>query len=298
MTYRVVMPHRVITSAALSVSALLVSGVVVASPSLAEENFSTTADNWADAAAALGTAGSLWDPTDTLGMNKRTVVDVVADNLEFSDGDVTAGDTATGAQYGTKKRGFAISEKWANTGWAADPAYDTGMAPVGTTTIKLGEPGVKRATKVKILANCWVLDPSNPQPAPKGFRCTKADVLKTGGVLQMTAKPASTMTEPGNTTIVIETTGMTYKELLAIARGLEQVIPPVTADSAMTTAICSQMIDGKMTQAQANTLATGNGYTTRVGEVDGVPNAVTADYRPDRYTLTITGGIVTACPAG
>ena len=85
---------------------------------------------------------------------------------------------------------------------------------------------------------------------------------------------------------------------LAIARGLEQVIPPVTADSAMTTAICSQMIDGKMTQAQANTLATGNGYTTRVGEVDGVPNAVTADYRPDRYTLTITGGVVTACPAG
>ena len=114
----------------------------------------------------------------------------------------------------------------------------------------------------------------------------------------MTAKPSSTMTEPGNTTVVIQTTGLTYRKLLRIARGLEQVMPPTTADSAMTTAICSQMIDGKMTQSQATTLATGNGYTTRIGEVDGVPNAVTADYRPDRYTLTITSGVVTACPAG
>lgn len=297
MTYREAMSRRTVT-AALSASGILAAVVGLSSPSLASENFSTTAKNWSDAAAALGTAGSLWDPTNTRGMKMRTGVDVVADNLEFTGGDVTAGDTAAGAQYGTKERGFSISQKWANTGWAADPAYELTMAPVGTTTIMLGEPDMKREIKVRVLSNCFVLDESNPQPAPKNFRCTKADVLRTGGVLQMTAKPASTMTEPGNTTVVIETTGMTYRELLAIARGLEQVVPPVTTDSAMTTAICSQMIDGKMTQAQANTLATGNGYTTRVGEVDGVPNAVTADYRPDRYTLSITGGVVTACPAG
>ncbi len=35
------------------------------------------------------------------------------------------------------------------------------------------------------------------------------------------------------------------------------------------------------------------GYSWRVGEIDGEPQAVTMDYREDRLTFTVEGGIVT-----
>jgi hypothetical protein len=40
----------------------------------------------------------------------------------------------------------------------------------------------------------------------------------------MTAKPPSTMTAPGNTTIHIESNGLTYEQLLKIAGSLQQVM--------------------------------------------------------------------------
>ncbi len=40
------------------------------------------------------------------------------------------------------------------------------------------------------------------------------------------------------------------------------------------------------------------GYGWRVGGRDGELFPVTMDYRPDRITVTITGGVVTAAVAG
>jgi hypothetical protein len=58
------------------------------------------------------------------------------------------------------------------------------------------------------------------------------------------------------------------------------------------------MVTGRMTAAQATAFAESNGYTARVGSIDGQPQAVTADYRPDRFTLDLVGGVVTGCTYG
>jgi hypothetical protein len=43
----------------------------------------------------------------------------------------------------------------------------------------------------------------------------------------------------------------------------------------------------------ATALIEQNGYTWRLGTIDGEPQAVTMDYRIDRLTLTVDAGIVT-----
>ena len=108
------------------------------------------------------------------------------------------------------------------------------------------------------------------------------------------------MTAPGNTSIVIQTRGMSYRQLVAIATGLQQVAG-ATADgagSAQMVGMCSQMMKGRMTFDQASAFAASNGYTARVGSIDGVPQAVTTDYRPDRFTLAIAANVVTGCTYG
>ena len=44
--------------------------------------------------------------------------------------------------------------------------------------------------------------------------------------------------------------------------------------------------------------AASNGYSARVGSIDGESLAVTADYRPDRFTLSTVSGAVTSCTYG
>lgn len=289
-----------IRTAIASTAVLAAVAALAAAPAAqaTEGTFQKQADSWSQAASMLGTAGSLWQPSRTLGTGLDGKIDVVASNLAFANGSVTSGDTLAGATYGTAKRGFQIDEKWADTGWAADPAYDTAMAPVDTVTIRLGTPGQRIDVKATVLANCWKVNKKDPQPAPKKFRCTPADVAKTGGVLQMTAKPASTMTAPGNTTVVIQSTGMTYRELIAVARGLRQVQGGTEANSAQAYFMCKEITGMAMTQAAAEAYAQQNGYTTRIGTVDGVPQAVTMDYRPDRLTLSTQGGVVVGCLGG
>jgi hypothetical protein len=154
-----------------------------------------------------------------------------------------------------------------------------------------------------VSANCYQAKPDknfNIPEQPKGFRCSKSDVLRFGGVLQMTAKPSSQMTAPGSTTIRIETDGLTYDQLIAIASSLTQASAAMdnATGSAQMRALCQQMVDGKMTPAQADALAKANGYSTRVGTVDGVPQAVTMDFRTDRFTLSVTKNAVVSCTYG
>jgi hypothetical protein len=62
--------------------------------------------------------------------------------------------------------------------------------------------------------------------------------------------------------------------------------------------MCRQMTDGAMTEEQASAFAGANGYTLRVGSIDGQPQAVTMDYRPDRFTVALVSGVVTSCSYG
>lgn len=260
----------------------------------------TRVTSWDVAAASLGTAGSLWEPTWTAGLDRSAPFSVVADNLAFGAGAVTAGDTVVAGRYGRGARQLNVMEKWADTGWAADPVFTTSAARVGTVRLRLGTPGMRTTVTATVWADC-VEQPANADPirVPKGTRCTRADVLRTGGYLQMTARPASTMTAPGTTTVFLRSRGLSYAELLRVARSVEQVAgTPTVAGSAQMVAMCRQMVSGRMTVEQASSFAQSNGYTARVGSIDGESLPVTADYRPDRFTLAIAAGIVASCTYG
>ncbi len=288
----------VVAAVATAVGLGLTSPAAAASSSV---DLDTTAPGWDEAAARLGTAGSLWEPTETASLERTRPIAVLADNLAFAKASATAGDTYAGTRYGRGTRAYWLDEKWANTGWAAEPAVATSSAPVGPVRIRLGVPGMRTTVTAQVSANCF-RQPSgrNPVPVPKGFRCTTADVLRTGGTLTMTARPASTMTAPGTTSIVIRTAGLSYGALVAIASSLVQVAGSTTegAGSAQMVAMCGQMVTGRMTFEQASAFATSNGYSARVGSVDGVPQAVTMDYRPDRFTVGLVANAVTDCTYG
>jgi hypothetical protein len=291
--------HALVVGAA----AIALSLVAAGPASAAESPFDVDekVPSWDVAAARLGIAGSLWEPASTAGLARTRRVAVIGDHLAFTQGAVVAGDTYAGSRYGRGGRAFWLDEKWANTGWSAQPSTSTSQARVDTVHIRLGSPGMRTTVTARVFANCF------PQPAdadpvevPRGFRCTRGDVLRTGGTLIMTARPASQMTAPGNTSIVIRTTGLRYAELVAIASSMTQVAGSTSsgAGSAQMVGMCRQMTDGAMTSEQASAFAQGNGYTTRVGSIDGQPQAVTADYRPDRFTLSLVAGVVTSCTYG
>ena len=265
------------------------------------------ASSWQEAASQLGTAGSLWEPARTAGLKRTKPIDVIADGLTFASGRARSGDTFAGATYGAtrgasaSRPSFTIVEKWADTGWAAEPATSTSMARVGSTPIRLGSPGTDVTVTAQVFANCFVQPSSgNPKNVPAGYRCSKADVARTGGVLRMTARPASTMTEPGRTSIVITSTGLTYAQLVAIASSLEQASGgggDVTG-SAQMVAMCGQMVDGAMTYEKASAFAASNGYSMRIGSIDGEAQMVTMDFRWDRFTVSLVKNIVTGCTYG
>lgn len=293
-------PGRVVV-ALVAAGGLAVAGMTGAAAADSSLDIDEKAPSWDAAASRLGTAGSLWEPQATAGLDRTRKVTVLADSLAFADGTATAGDTFAGTRYGKGRKSLLVSEKWANTGWAAEPAYSTSMARVGSVKIRLGDPGTQITVRARVFANCF------PQPAdadpnrvPKRFRCEKSDVRKTGGVLVMTARPPSQMTAPGTTSIVMQSKGLTYKELVAAARSLQQVAGSASdgIGSAQMVGMCAQMVSGRMTMDQASAFAESNGYVARPGSIDGEPLAVTADYRPDRFTLDLVSNAVVSCTYG
>ena len=69
------------------------------------------------------------------------------------------------------------------------------------------------------------------------------------------------------------------------------------SDPAML-ALCDQMVADGLTVDEATALAEQNGYIARVGTIDGEPQAVTMDYRIDRFTFDVADGVVIACQYG
>lgn len=69
-----------------------------------------------------------------------------------------------------------------------------------------------------------------------------------------------------------------------------EVITEVTAEQET---FRTDLISAGLPQDEAAALIEQNGYTWRLGTIDGEPQAVTMDYRLDRLTLTVDDGIVT-----
>ncbi len=293
---------RLRTTALATVAGALVLSAVAA-PARAEESgtgYSAKASSWSQAASFLGTAGSLWRPAYAAGLKKSGPIGVLGDGITVRDDVATGGSTFAGVTYGAGKTSLSVVERWARTSWAAEPATDIRRALVGRETIMLGDPGTQIPVTATIYANCYTAALSgDAPPPPKGLRCTREDVRTHGGTLVMTARPASTMTAPGTTRIQMDSTGLSYAQLVRAARSLTQVMgAPMVPPSAQMVGMCEQMVDESMTQDQAAAFAESNGYSLRVGSVDGEPRAVTMDYRPDRFTVALVSGAGDGCTSG
>jgi len=185
---------KLATTSAVAILAAAALVPAVAAPALAADSpydINESVTSWATAAARLGTAGSLWEPMNTAGLRQSSKVEVISNNLVITKGTVTSGDTYAGATYGRPAKGFQISEKWADTGFAAEPASSTSLAKVAKVKIKMGEPGTQTTVTAQVYANCFKQPAnSNPKEIPSGFRCKKSDVLATVGVVAVAAVPA------------------------------------------------------------------------------------------------------------
>ncbi len=299
-----------IRSLVVIVSSVVLVPALGATPALAADSVDTSVqadvESWQEAADLLGPAGSLWRPSYTAGLKQDGTIDVVAEGITMKDGAVTGGSTFAGSSYGSsRKEKVTIVEKWAQTDWAADPETDIRRALVGSATISLGDPGTKVDVPAKIYANCYTKALSgDAPPPPKSLRCTKADVRKYGGTLEMTARPSSTMGGPSWSTILIDAEGLSYKQLVRVASSLQQVPGDYSMDglelvgSAEMRGICGQMVGARMSLDAAQAFAQQSGYTVRPGSIDGVGQALTMDFRTDRVTVTLEGGVVTGCSYG
>jgi hypothetical protein len=69
-------------------------------------------------------------------------------------------------------------------------------------------------------------------------------------------------------------------------------------DQAAMEELCNQMVSAGMSPEEATALAEDNGYIARVGTIDGQPQAVTMDFREDRFTFDVSEGAVIACTYG
>ena len=62
--------------------------------------------------------------------------------------------------------------------------------------------------------------------------------------------------------------------------------------------LCEQMVADGLSPEDATALAESNGFVARVGTIDGEPQAVTMDYREDRFTFEVADGVVVGCTYG
>lgn len=62
--------------------------------------------------------------------------------------------------------------------------------------------------------------------------------------------------------------------------------------------LCTSIIDQALPVDVAQILAEDAGYTTRLGTIDGEPQALTTDFLENRLTFDTQDGIVTGCVQG
>ena len=194
------------------VLAVLMIGVVVPSSSFAAKAVVDSYATWQKAARALEPADVLYRPTFRAGLKQNSRIDILAfKHLTETDQRVKYSSMLITVNYSKRLRSFSIMEKRANVKWAARRVADPGQRLVERRTIRLNDS--KTRVRATIYANCAMAELGVAvQP---GTRCTKADVKTYGGLLVMKA--------PAKTSIIVESNGLSYSELVRVARGLKQV---------------------------------------------------------------------------
>ena len=191
---------------------VLITGAFVPSSSFAAKAVVDSYATWQKAARALEQTSTLYRPTFRAGLKQNSRIDILAfkrftetrEWVKYSSMLITV-------NYSKRLRSFSIMEKRANVKWAARRVADPGQRLVERRTIRLNDS--KTRVRATIYANCAIAELGVAvQP---GTRCTKADVKTYGGLLVMKA--------PAKTSIIVESNGLSYSELVRVARGLKQV---------------------------------------------------------------------------
>ena len=191
---------------------VLITGAFVPSSSFAAKAVVDSYATWQKAARALEQTSTLYRPTFRAGLKQNSRIDILAfkrftetrEWVKYSSMLITV-------NYSKRLRSFSIMEKRANAKWAARRVADPGQRLVERRMIRLNDSQTK--VRVTIYANCAGAAPE--ETVRPGTRCKRSDVRSYGGLLIMKA--------PAKTSIIVESKGLSYSELVAVARGLKQV---------------------------------------------------------------------------
>lgn len=183
------------------------------SPSQAAEDVVRATTSYAAASRILAGQVFVWEPSYAAGLRRNREIDVLAFQSQGSRA------TFVGSTYGKRVPSFTMAQKGSDSRWAAKPVEHPSERLVETVAIRIGPAGAKRPARARIYANCK--GDLGVRRAP-GSRCERADVARFGGALVLLARTNSGGA-PTATDIRIDSTGLSYQQLLRIARGLRPV---------------------------------------------------------------------------
>lgn len=187
----------------------LVGSLLLSSPiARASEDVVRATVTYADADRALNGQFLLWSPTYTAGLKRVREIDVLA----YRQGRSRA--TFVGSTYGTRAPSFTLAQKGSASPWAATPVQHSSERLVETIPLRIGPAGAQRPARARVYANCGIDENAATR------RCERGDVARFGGALVLMARTTSGGV-PQATDIRIDSNGLTYQELVRVARGLQ-----------------------------------------------------------------------------
>lgn len=190
-------------------SALVISGML-AGPASSVPAVVDSYSTWQRAALALDAKGILYYPSFRAGLKQDSRIDVLAFTRKTKSGNgVKYSSMLITGSYKDRDESFSLMEKFASAKWAARRVADPGQRIVTQRIIKMKESGTK--VRSTIYANCAA--PVNDTSVKQKEVCSRAEVKSFGGLLVMEM--------PGATSIIIESNGLTFQQLITIARGLK-----------------------------------------------------------------------------
>lgn len=184
-----------------------VSSVIGAPVVFGAEGIVRATPDYTSADAALGREVLLWGPSFTAGLARSDAIDVIA----YGAGPRRA--TFVGSTYGRRLPSFTVAQKSFGGRWAARPVEHPTQGLVGVVPVVVGEPGAERNVRARVYANCRQADGTGPR------RCRPSDVQTFGGAVELVARKDVAGVQQA-TDVRIDSTGLSYGQLLRIAEGL------------------------------------------------------------------------------
>ena len=210
LSYSADVPVSRFATYVLTAAVGIASTVVIAPPSRAADDVVRATTDYATADRALAGDVLLWEPSYTVGLKRNREIDVLAYRSQGSRA------TFVGSTYGTRVPSFTVAQKGSATSWAARPIEHPSERLVDTIFIRIGPPGAKRPARARIYANCDRVD------VARVSRCEPRDVARFGGALVLLAR-TTTGGVPTATDVRIDSNGLSYQQLVRIARGLRPI---------------------------------------------------------------------------